>query len=221
MELADFILRVRFDYNDIDGDRVEDALIVDYFKEGVAELFQINPRKFLKTVVAKLDDSDLQQPCCCDLLFSVDAITDAHGNFVSELKAVDGTAQTAFGKKNCVGRKSDIRSYSKVPNTDNQFTVNPPVSPNENLYARLTCAVFPDLSKLENNAQFDSTLVDNYAPLLDYVLYRLFGSETESASSQDKSAYHYKRFLDGVLLKEQVKQAVISGGVSSVKRGGK
>lgn len=218
MTLADFIVRVRFDYNDIDSDRVDDALIADYFKEGVSELFQLNPRKFLKTVVAKLDDSDLQQLCCCDLLYSVDAITDAHGNFIAELKAVDDTAQTAFGKRNCANRQSDTRSYSKVPNTDNQFTVKPPISPNESVYARMTCAVLPDVQHLDTNAPLDSALTDNYAQLLDYVLHRLFGAETESASSQEKSAYHYKRFLDSLLLKEQVKQGLLRGEQRSSKK---
>lgn len=208
MKLADFILRVRFDYNDIDKDRVEDPLIVDYLNEGLAEIFRLNPSLFLKTVVAKLDDSDLQQPCCCDLLYSVDAITDAHGNFVAEIKAVDDAAQSAFGKRNCVSRQTDARSYSKVANSDNQFTVKPPVSPNETVYARMTCAVMPVLA-IDENAPLDAVIVQQYAPLLDYVLYRLFASETESVTSQNRSALHYKQFLDGVLLKEQVRQAFI------------
>ena len=105
MNTADFILRVRFDYNDIDSDRIEDPLIIDYLNEALDEMFKLNPSKFIKTVVAKLDDSDLQQPCCCDLLYSVDAITDAHGNFIAELKEVDNEAASAFGKRNCPNRK--------------------------------------------------------------------------------------------------------------------
>ncbi|MDH2997177.1 hypothetical protein A1D22_05765 [Pasteurellaceae bacterium LFhippo2] len=211
MNLADFILRVRFDYNDIDSDRVEDPLIVDYLKEGIREIFRLNPNKFLKTVVARLDDSDLQQPCCCDLLYSVDAITDAHGNFIAELKETDEAAATAFGKKNCKRKNSQTRSYSKVPNTDNQFTVKPPVSPNETVYARLTCAVIPEIKADE---PLDDAITENYANLVDYVLYRLFGAETESATSQNKSAFHYKQFVDGVMLKEQVRQAFIRGAKS-------
>ncbi|VTU08529.1 Uncharacterised protein [Actinobacillus indolicus] len=95
MKTADFILRVRFDYNDIDADRIEDPLIIDYLNEAVDELFKLNPAKFIKPVVTRLDDSDLQQPCCCDLLYSVDAITDAHGNFIADFKEVDDEAQTA------------------------------------------------------------------------------------------------------------------------------
>lgn len=81
------------------------------------------------------------------------------------------------------------------------FTFNnngkPPVSPNEKVYARMTCAVKPD--KIKAGDELDSSVVENYALLVDYVLYRLFGAETESATSQQKSAYHYKQFLDNVL----------------------
>lgn len=208
MKVADFILRVRYDYNDLDADRIADPLIVDYLNEGVRELFKLNPSQFLKTVVAKLDDSDLQQPCCCDLLYSVDAITDAHGNFIAELKEVDGSASSAFGKKNCTPRNTDTRRYSKVANSDNQFTVKPPINPNEMVYARLTCAVLP---KINENQPLAPAITAHYAALVDYVLYRLFGAETESATSQQKSAFHYKQFMDGVLLKEQIRQGFVRG----------
>lgn len=216
MNTADFILRVRLDFNDVDADRIEDPLIIDYLNEAQDELFKLNPAKFIKTVVAKLDDSDLQQPCCCDLLYSVDAVTDAHGNFIADFKEVDNEAQSAFGKRNCVNRKTDSRSYSKVPNTDNQFTVKPPVSPNEKVYARMTCAVKPE--KIKSGDELDSSVVENYALLVDYVLYRLFGEETESVTSQQKSAFHYKQFLDNVLLKEQVRQSAIRGAVQVGKK---
>lgn len=217
MNTADFILRVRLDYNDVDADRIEDPLIIDYLNEGMDELFKLNPARFVKTVVAKLDDSDLQQPCCCDLLYSVDAITDPHGNFIAEMKEVEEAAQSAFGKRNCVGRKTDARSYSKIANTDNQFTIKPPISPNETVYARMTCAVKPEKIKL--GQEFDETVTENYANLVDYVLYRLFGAETESATSQQKSQFYYKQFLDRTLLHEQVRQGVIRGNKAQSKQG--
>ena len=217
MQAKDFIVRVRYDYNDIDADRIEDPLIIDYLNEGVAEMFKLNPNKFLKTVVAKLDDSDLQQPCCCDLLLSVDAITDAHGNFIAEMKEVDNEAQSAFGKKYCISRKTDSRSYSKVANTDNQFTVKPPVSPNETVYARMTCAVKPKPVTLEG--ELNESITENYANLVDYVLYRLFGAETESTTSQQKAAMYYKQFLDRTLLQEQVRAAFTKKVLLNTKGG--
>ncbi|OOF53878.1 phage adaptor protein [Rodentibacter genomosp. 2] len=214
MKTADFILRVRFDYNDVDADRIEDPLILDYLNEAMAEMFKLNPSRFIKTVVAKLDDSDLQQPCCCDLLYSVDAITDAHGNFIAELKEVDDAAQTAFGKRNCSNRKTDARSYSKVANTDNQFTVKPPVSPNETVYARMTCAVKP--TQIKAGDELDEIVTENYAALVDYVLYRLFGAETESMSSQQKSALHYKQFVNGVMMAEKVRRSFQRNNIRGV-----
>lgn len=159
--------------------------------------------------------SDLQRPCCCDLLYSVDAITDAHGNFIAELKEVDDKAAKAFGKQNCLRKTDQSRSYSKVENSDNQFTVKPPVSPNETVYARLTCAVLP---KIDENAPLEQSVTDNYAALVDYVLYRLFGTETESVTSQQKSAYHYKQFMDGIMVKEQIRQAFIRKGQQGAKQ---
>lgn len=204
MNVADFILRVRYDYNDIDSDRVEDALILDYLNEAQNERYALNPRAFVKSVVAKLDDSDLQTPCCCDILFSVDAVTDAHGNFKAEVKETDSEASGAFGKKNCKARKTDSRSYSRIKDSDNQFSVSPPVSPNENVYMRLTCAVKPE--PFDEESEIDET---HSAALLDYVLYRLFLAETESVTSQQKAAMYFKQFQSNVMLKEQIRRQAV------------
>lgn len=215
MKVADFILRVRFDYNDIDADRVDDALILDYLNEAQMELYALNPRAFVKSVVAKLDESDLQQPCCCDVLYSVDAVTDAHGNFKAEVKAENREASGAFGKKNCKARPSDSRAYARVKDSDNQFTVSPPVKPNEAVYLRLTCAVKPE--PFDENGEIEEK---HYAALVDYVLYRLFNAETESATSQQKAAMYFKQFQGNVMLKEQIRrQAVLHQPVKS--NGGK
>ncbi|MBF0785775.1 hypothetical protein E4T80_09920 [Muribacter muris] len=215
MNVADFILRVRYDYNDIDADRVEDPLILDYLNEAQTELYALNPRAFVKSVVAKLDESDLQQPCCCDILYSVDAVTDAHGNFKAETKEENSEASGAFGKKNCKRKKSDSRAYSRVKDSANQFIVKPPVSPNETVYLRLTCAVKPE--PFDENSEIDDR---HYAALLDYVLYRLFSAETESATSQQKAAMYFKQFQGNVMLKEQIRrQAVLHQPVNS--NGGK
>lgn len=201
MNVADFILRVRYDYNDLDADRIPDPLIIDYLNEGLNELYALNPRAFVKSVVAKLNDSDLQTPCCCDILYSVDAVTDPHGNFKAEIKEVDSKASAAFGKKNCKARNTDSRSYSRIKDSDNQFRVQPPVSPNESVYLRLTCAVKP--TPFDEESEIDDT---HYAALLDYVLYRLYLAETESVLSQQKAALHFKQFQGNVMLRERVRR---------------
>lgn len=203
MNVADFILRVRYDYNDVDADRIDDALILDYLNEAQTELYALNPRAFVKSVVAKLNESDLQTPCCCDILYSVDAVTDAHGNYKAEVKETNSEASGAFGKKNCK-RKSDSRSYSRVKDSDNQFTVQPPVNPSENVYMRLTCAVKPE--PFDENSDIDET---HYAALLNYVLYRLFLAETESVTSQQKATMYFNQFQNSVMLKEQIRRQAL------------
>ncbi len=82
----------------------------------------------------------------------------------------------------------------------------------------MTCAVLP---KIDENAPLDDAIVENYGALVDYVLYRLFGAETESATSQQKSAFHYKQFLDGILVKEQIRQAFLNKGIATQTKGAK
>ena len=69
----------------------------------------------------------------------------------------------------------------------------------------MTCAVKPKSVTLEG--ELDESITENYANLVDYVLYRLFGAETESTTSQQKAAMYYKQFLDRTLLQEQVRAA--------------
>ena len=207
MKTADFIKRVRFDFNDMDADRVEDPIIINYLNEAVQEIYKLNPSRFLKTVEVKLEDGDLQTPCCCDLLYSVDALIDENGIKVGEVRAIDQRANVAFGKRQCTTKSPYARSYNKIANSDNQFIVDPPVSPNETIHARLTCAVLP--VPLGVNDIFPAEITAYYAALVDYVLYRLFGAETESVSSQNKSMAFYKSFTENVLNEEKIRQGFI------------
>ena len=83
----------------------------------------------------------------------------------------------------------------------------------------MTCAVKP--KKVEAGDELDETITENYANLVDYVLYRLFGAETESATSQQKSAGYYKQFLDRTLLQEQVRVAFTRKAQQVQSKGGK
>lgn len=205
MNTADLILRIRYDYNDIDSDRVEDALIVDYINEALDEIYKLNPELFIKTVVAKLDESDLQQPCCCDLLHSIEAITDSHGNFIAKFKEIDDSASVAFGKKHCTPRDSETRSYNRVNGTDNQFTVKPPVKPDEEVWVRMTCSVKP--KPIDLGEELGEAVANNYANIIDYTLFRLFDAETESTTSQAKAMEHYKLFTERVILNQKIKDS--------------
>lgn len=200
MKLIDLISRIRIDINDRDKDRFEDEILTDYVNEALAELFQLAPSIFQKTIVAKLDDGDLQQPCCCDKLYSVDAITDAHGNKISEIRQTDGEATIAFGKKNCVSKSLDAKpsSYSLEPNSDNKFTVEPPVRPGQEVYARMTCAIKPCEIPFDLEAELPWYVSDKYSSILDYVVYRALGTEHESQTSRAISESRRRSFIENL-----------------------
>lgn len=200
MKLGDLIARIRIDINDRDEDRFESEILVDYVNEALDELYQLSPSIFQKTVVAKLSEGDFQQPCCCDKLYSVDAITDAHGNKISEIRQSDGSATIAFNKKNCVSKSLDAKpsSYTLVPNSENQFTVEPQVRPGQEVYARLTCAIRPCELPFDLEAELPWYVSAKYSSIIDYVVYRALGTEHESQTSRAISEARRRAFLENL-----------------------
>lgn len=200
MKLGDLLARIRIDINDRDKDRFEDEILTDYVNEALEEIFQLSPSTFQKTIVAKLTEGDLQQPCCCDRLYSVDAITDAHGNKISEIRQSDGQATIAFGKKNCVSSKPDSKptSYTLEPGSDNKFTVEPPVKPGQDIYARLTCAIRPCEIGFDLEAELPWHASQKYSSIIDYVVYRALGTEHESQTSRAISESRRRAFIENL-----------------------
>lgn len=200
MRLSDLLARIRIDINDRDKDRFEDAILTDYANEALGEIFALSPNTFQKTVVAKLSEGSVQQPCCCDKLYSVDAITDAHGNKISEIRQSDGQATIAFGKSNCVSssKNSKPSSYSLEPNSNNKFTVEPPVKPGQDIYARLTCAIKPCEIPFDLDAELPWYVSDKYSSIIDYVVYRALGTEHESQTSRAVSESRRRAFIENL-----------------------
>lgn len=199
MTLGDLIARIRIDINDRDKDRFEDEIINDYVNEALEELFQLSPGTFQKTVVAKLVDGDVQQPCCCDRLYSVDAITDAHGNKISEIRQSDGKATIAFGKRNCSDSSNSVpTSYILEPNSSNKFIVEPPVKPGQDVYVRITCAIRPCEISFDLDAELPWYVSEKYSSIIDFVIYRALGTETESQLSRAKSEAHRRAFIENL-----------------------
>lgn len=200
MRLRDLITRIRVDINDRDSDRFEDAILVDYINEALDELYQLSSNIFQKTVIVKLSDGDFQQPCCCDKLYSVDAITDAHGNKVSEIRRLDGKASIAFNKNNCVNKDSDAKptSYTLIQDSSNSFTVEPPVRPGHEVYARLTCAIRPCEISFDMDSELPWYVSERYPSVIDYVVYRALGTEHESQTSRVISESRRRSFLENI-----------------------
>lgn len=200
MKLKDILARIRIDINDRDEDRFENAILTDYINEALDELFQLVPSLFAKTMVVKLSEGEIQQPCCCDKLLSVDALTDAHGNTVSELRATSTAAATAFGKKNCgTGLATDKpTSYNMLPNSENKFTVSPPLKPGADAWARVTCAIRPCEITTDLEADVPWYVSQKYSSIIDYVVYRALGTEHESQTSRAISEARRRAFLENI-----------------------
>lgn len=200
MKLKDVLARIRVDINDRDKDRFEDEILTDYVNEALEELFQLVPSLFAKTMVVKLTEGEIQQPCCCDKLLSVDALTDAHGNTISELRATNTAAATAFGKKNCgTGSGTDKpASYNMLPNSENKFSVSPPLKPGADAWARVTCAIRPCEILPDLEADVPWYVSQKYASIVDYVVYRALGTEHESQTSRAISEGRRRSFLENL-----------------------
>lgn len=199
MKLSDLLARIRIDISDRDKDRFEDEILTDYVNEALGEIFSLSPNAFQKTIIAKLSEGDIQQPCCCDKLYSVDAITDAHGNKVSEIRKSDGRATIAFGKRNCISKQnsSGPTSYTLEAGS-NKFTVEPPVKPGQDIYARLTCAIKPCEIPFDLEAELPWYASDKYSSIIDYVVYRALGTEHESQTSRATSEARRRAFIENL-----------------------
>lgn len=200
MKLKDVLARIRIDINDRDKDRFEDAILTDYVNEALEELFQLTPLLFAKTMVVKLTEGEIQQPCGCDKLLSVDALTDAHGNTVSELRATNTAATVAFGKKNCATGSATDRptSYNMLPNSENKFSVSPPLKPGADAWARVTCAIRPCEILPDLEADVPWYVSQKYSSIIDYVVYRALGTEHESQTSRALSDARRRAFLENL-----------------------
>ena len=200
MKLKDVLARIRIDINDRDKDRFEDAILTDYINEALEELFQLVPSLFAKTMVVKLTEGEIQQPCCCDKLLSVDALTDAHGNTTSELRETNTAATVAFGKKNCGAGSATDRptSYNMLPNSENKFSVSPPLKPGADAWARVTCAIRPCEILPDLEADVPWCVSQKYSSIIDYVVYRALGTEHESQTSRAISEARRRVFLENL-----------------------
>ena len=206
IKVKDFITRIRLDIGDIDKDRFEDAHIVDLLNEAYCEIFEVRPDLFQKNVVAELSEGEVQQPCCCDKLYKVDAITDVNGIKIADIRKVDGGASTAMSRTRCKPSTDYPSEYSIETNSNNRFAVSPAVLPAKKVYARMLCAVKPKSIAFDVEQTLDQVGCDFYSAMIDYTLFRLYGTEQESVTSSNKSTQHYNWFYQRLGLHDKVKK---------------
>lgn len=206
IKVKDFIARIRLDIGDLDADRFEDAHIIDLLNEAYCEIFEVRPDLFQKSVVAELSDGEVQQPCCCDKLYKVEAITDVNGIKISDIRKVDEAASASMGRVRCKPVSNYPSEYSTEANSNNRFTVKPSVQPSQKVYVRMLCAVKPKTIDFDVDQSLDQLGCDFYSAMIDYTLFRLYGTEQESVTSSGKSSQHYTLFYQRLGLHDKVKK---------------
>lgn len=203
MKIADVLTRVRIDVNDLDSDRWEDSYIIDILNEAYCEIHNIRPDLFQEIIVLKLEEGEWQTPCCCSKIHSIDGISDRNGIKIDEIRAIDKKASIAFGKK----RKCQSRPYPSEYGIENgKFWVNPPVKPNQDIYVRALCSVPPKSLPYNPAQELDKTGCEYYGAILDFICFRLLGTETESNTSIQKSQLHHKLFYEKLGIHQNIKK---------------
>lgn len=210
MKLADLIVRLRLDIGDVDKDRFpDDAYIIDMINEASCEIFDVRPDLFQRRVVVRLEEGDYQKACCVSMIREVEAITDANGIVKKKLRAVDSSAQDAFGKTNCGLVGDGLPSEVSIDNeSSNTFTVSPQVLPGQEVYVRLIGAVRPATMMLDDLSQdISSPVCDRYSALLHFVKYLMLSTETESVTSSSKAQSFRSAFYDALGIKKRIKDS--------------
>lgn len=207
MQIADIITRIRLDINDIDKDRWEDAHIIDVLNEAFCEMYNVRPDLFQEIVVAQLEMGEWQQPCCCGAIAKIDGISDVNGVKIADIRATEQAASVAFGKRRQCNLAPYPSEYGLEKNGGNRFWVSPPVRPDQTVFVRLLCAVRPVALGFDTSAPLGKVGCEYYGALLDFAMFRLLGTETESQTSAQKSAFHRSAFYEKLNVHSKIKTA--------------
>lgn len=191
MKASSLLAEIRYDIADLRAHGYPDAILMEYINDGLCFIYSLRPELFTQSQVYKAKCGSLQ--CvgdCCDRLVSVDAITDCCGNTIDHVKQGSTSMARQFDKGSIPGGAARVHSFTK--NNSKEFVVEPPVGANEELYFRITCTSPP--KSVDATGELPGCF--NHEALLRYVKYRVYGTETESATSMQLSDRHYQRMLE-------------------------
>jgi hypothetical protein len=177
-----------------EGKRFTNAQIARWINAGIELAYHFRKDLFMQTSIVRATPGGLQQPPGFDKIKSVDALTDACGLVVKELKKVNGTLGDLFRPRGCIGRTpakpgEDTDCTKVTPDhvaiggVNGQFTFIPPVCAGSVVFYRVTGAVRPAPISCDLNAEicFTATIME---PALHYARYMMWLTETESQTSQ-------------------------------------
>jgi hypothetical protein len=177
-----------------EGKRFTDAQLARWINAGIELAYNFRKDLFLQTSIVRATPGDLQQPPGFDKIKSVDAITDACGSVIKELKKVNASLSALFKGTGCSGASAtkpgeDVDCSETLPDhvstgvANGQFTFTPPVCAGSIVFYRVTGSVKPKPldCDLDSEICVSSTVIE---PALHYARYMAWLTETESQSSQ-------------------------------------
>lgn len=188
-----------------EGKRFTNAQLAQWINAGIELAYHFRKDLFMQTSIVKATTGDLQQPPGFDKIKSVDALTDACGSVVKELKSVDGSLAALFKPTKCPttstakpGEEEDCSAATpdsvSIGSVNGQFTFTPAVCAGSDVYYRVTGAVRPaPLScDLDEIVCHPATVIE---PALHYARYMAWLTETESQTSQQLAMNQFAIFL--------------------------
>lgn len=177
-----------------EGKRFTNAQITRWINAGIELAYHFRKDLFMQTSIVRATPGDLQQPPGFDRIKEVDALTDACGTVIKELKKVNSSLAALFRPRGCNGRTApapgeDFDCTNVTPDhvatgtANGQFTFTPPVCKDSVVFYRVTGSVRPTPvdCDLDNDLCFTATIME---PALHYARYMMWLTETESQTSQ-------------------------------------
>jgi hypothetical protein len=177
-----------------EGKRFTNAQIARWINAGIELAYHFRKDLFMQTSIIRATTGDLQQPPGFEKIKEVDAITDACGNVIKQLKFVNSSLSSLFKFRGCSGKSApkpgeDFDCENATPDyvatgkANGQFIFTPPVCDGSIVFYRVTGTVRPTPINCDLNAEicFTSTILE---PALHYARYMMWLTETESQTSQ-------------------------------------
>ena len=194
--------------------------LADYLTGAVAQMAALKPTLFTSFVPLRLSPGAVQSvPGAYTELIDVLYNLDANGVQTERVVLGDFSAARAFNRPACGSEPYLVRTVSIHPDNDTYYYVDPPV-PNVPPYPAVWALV--RLAPTVIIAPTDAVVMANTTPetyreaLLDWMLYRAFGRDTESTESFQKSQAHYKAFYQFLGVPPRDKDAVpVAKGAAS------
>lgn len=195
--------------SDSAGDRWARQTLLDFINEAVRQVVLVRPDASARVETVQLAPGTRQAlPQNGLRLLGVvrnmgqDGTTPGPAVRLAEKSALDA-AEAAWHTQQGA---SEISEYLYDLRRPAVYYVSPPVADSPAVYVEIAYAASPDALTLEGE---EIGLDDVYAgPVLDWVLYRAFHADTESAASRARAEHHFQAFYRALDRKTQSDIAV-------------